>query len=326
MTSPTKHPSYFLSCDWGTSRFRLSLIKYGESVKPVCSISDSDGIKNVHKRWKASGKKNREQFYVQILQNKLVKLTKKTDSTRNIASLPLIISGMASSELGVRHLPYQSLPISAQAIHLITDHIPANPQFTHDIYLVSGLKTDDDVMRGEETLLLGVIAQHQIENGIVILPGTHSKHIHIADGTINGFTTFMTGELFELLSRQSILSETVEMPTNRSDKKGFVNGLNDSKHKSFMSQLFKIRSASLLHQTKRTYNYYRLSGQLIGSELQSLLPHSKQNIYIAGETKLLSLYNLACGHYKFSCQIIKQSDDLVAAGQQQILSSIINKT
>jgi len=325
MKKTNQHPSFFISCDWGTSRFRMSLVR-SNPVENICSISDTDGIKKVHKAWKKTGQLNQEKYFTEILRNKIAQLCNKTNTNHQLDSLPVIISGMASSELGLRHLPYQPLPIFAEANHLITKRILANPQFNHEIYLVSGLKTNDEVMRGEETLLLGVITKYQIKNGIVILPGTHSKHIYIADGVINDFTTFMTGELFELLSRQSILSETVEMPSNWSDKKGFKDGLNDSKHQSFMSQLFKIRSASLLHHKKGTYNFFRLSGQLIGSELKSLLPHRPENIYIAGEPKLLSLYKLACEHYNFPRQITKQSDNLLAAGHQQILYSIINNT
>jgi len=297
---------FFISCDWGTSRFRMSLVQ-GNPVKTVCSISDEDGIKNIHKRWKASGEQNQEYFYTQILRDKLMVLRKKTDNKHDIESLPFVISGMA------------------EAKHLGIHHIPAKPYFKHDIYVVSGLKTKDDVMRGEETLLLGVITKHQIENGIVILPGTHSKHIYITDGIVNDFTTFITGELFDLLSRQSILSETVDMPTNWNDIKGFKDGLNDSKQEALLSELFKIRSASLLHQNIGTYNYFRLSGQLIGFEIKSLVPRNPENIYIAGDSKLLSLYELACEHYNFSYQTIKQSDDLLAAGHLQILSSVINK-
>ena len=317
-----KPPSFFISCDWGTSRFRIALVQ-SNPLKPVCSLSDSDGIKKIYNRWEASKNSNQEDFYVQILSDKVAQLREKAGSNHDIDALPVIISGMASSELGLKHLPYQLLPIPASANNLITHHKPAYPQFEHDIYLVSGLKTDDDIMRGEETLLLGVIAQHHIENGTVILPGTHSKHIHIADGTIKEFTTFMTGELFELLSTQSILSKTVEMPTNWNDQEGFKEGLNDSKRDGFMSQLFKIRSTSLLHDKKGAYNYFRLSGQLIGSEIKWLVQHSTNNIYVAGTYKLLLLYKLACKSYNCSCQIVKQSKDLLAAGHLQI---IINNT
>ena len=84
----------------------------------------------------------------------------------------------------------------------------------HAVWMVSGLSTGADLMRGEESELLGVLAVPEFEplrcRALVVLPGTHSKQVRIEGGAVVDFRTFMTGELLELLSTKSLLGVSVE--------------------------------------------------------------------------------------------------------------------
>src|SRR5450432_1404958 len=121
---------------------------------------------------------------------------------------------MASSTLGMVELPYKELPFLADGSDLRVETIYANGLFHHDVLLISGARTGDDVMRGEETQLVGCAlgAGYATQAGeqVFIFPGTHSKHVVVREGRVIAFKTYMTGEFFELLSKKSILAGDVE--------------------------------------------------------------------------------------------------------------------
>src|SRR5690606_16000457 len=114
------------------------------------------------------------------------------------------------------------------------------------------------VMRGEEVMLLGLPAEF---SGLVIQPGTHSKHIRVDLGEISHFDTFMTGEVFDLLINHSILANSVAKPIlldiNHPDfEKGFLEGFEGE----FLKKIFKVRTRTLLSKKSPEDNYHFLSG------------------------------------------------------------------
>ncbi len=133
-----------------------------------------------------------------------------------LAGAPIAISGMASSSIGWQELPYARLPMSLDGSGLLwRDAEPLSLGDTeHRVILVSGARTDTDVLRGEETEVIGLFNLGELEQfqarSLVIKPGTHSKHVQVADGQLVDFATFMTGELFDVLSRHSILRYSIE--------------------------------------------------------------------------------------------------------------------
>ena len=100
--------STFISADWGTSSFRLRVIK-GTSV--VATFSSQAGIAATHSAWQTSGL-DREIFYRDVLEKAIDVLG------RNLSDTPVIISGMASSSIGMKELPYQQLPFNLDGANL----------------------------------------------------------------------------------------------------------------------------------------------------------------------------------------------------------------
>lgn len=129
--------------------------------------------------------------------------------------IPILLSGMASSSIGIRELPYAQLPASLNGENLIIENISSNLELQNEVFLISGLEKPGDVMRGEETQAIGwkYSSFDASSNCVLIVPGTHSKHITICDDRIVDFKTFMTGEIFELLTSHSILSDSVQRNT-----------------------------------------------------------------------------------------------------------------
>ena len=116
------------------------------------------------------------------------------------APRPILISGMASSSIGWRELPYACLPFPLDGSGARWQEIERVGE--HRVFVFSGLAAESDVLRGEETEVLGLAAGGALapfrEQALLVLPGTHSKHVRIEAGSITGFSTYMTGELFEV--------------------------------------------------------------------------------------------------------------------------------
>lgn len=271
----------FLSCDWGTSSFRLRLVQV-EGLVLLEEEKNSGGIAEAFKRWKdESGKENeRLSFYQAHLASEIAKLERKAGQA--VKGLPLIISGMISSTIGMKELPYKTLPFNTDGSNISLATIPVSKQLTNETLIIPGVSSDDDVMRGEETILVGCDAEEKDEAAIYIFPGTHSKHIFVQKGIATSFKTFMTGEFFDLLSSKSILANSIE-ETNIEDEvrnthfeEGFNKGLQDN----LLNASFHIRTNQLFKKNSPKENYEHLSGLLIGHELKELQQTPPHAIYL----------------------------------------------
>ena len=207
----------FLSCDWGTSSLRVRLADT-DSGEIFAEHRSETGIAETWRLWLASEKPETERihFYTSRLAEAISQLP-----VADYAALPLILSGMPSSSIGLKELPYRSFPFLWDPKQLLVEKINGEVKIKHPLYLVSGFTTGDDVMRGEETLLLGLDIPDDQEQ-MIIFPGTHSKHVLVKNKTGVDFRTYMTGELFNLLSGQSIL-RTAVFPGE--DEDSFAEGL-----------------------------------------------------------------------------------------------------
>ena len=285
----------FLSCDWGTSSLRLWLVDESGEIM-AASSSVYEGISAVHELWKQSGlaEKERIHFYVSVLQKHIKKI--EADAAINTGGIPVIVSGMASASIGIIELPYTELPAPLTGTELQYKKIEKTNDFLHDLVVISGARTNTDVMRGEETQLIGCFADKSIAEQIFIFTGTHSKHITIRLGTAISISTFMTGEFFELLAVKSILSGSVAAGSSIEDREcrlAFEQGVADSLRQNLLHYSFMVRTNQLFKRFSPTANYYYLSGLLIGTELNQLSKNKDVAITMVGEKKLVSNYLFA---------------------------------
>jgi len=249
--------NYFLSCDWGTSTFRLKLINAANGEAIAGEYSDQ-GIADTFARWKTT-ESTREAFYLDVLNHHILSLEKKVNL--KLDAVPVIVSGMASSSIGLMELPYSELPFDLSGSNLTIRGLPETSGFNHKITLISGVRSADDVMRGEETQLIGCTDPEQtvINDEIFVFPGTHSKHVHINNNQVTGFKTFMTGDFFELLSQKSILSTSVEKTNDLESPdqlSSFKAGVEEGATNNLLSAAFKVRTNNLclgLTQQLKTY-------------------------------------------------------------------------
>jgi len=238
--------------DWGTTAFRLWLVA-------------ADGLVLEERRTDEGLLSAQSLGFASILQSHLAAMGASE-------RLPVMICGMAGARQGWLEAPYVPSPAGFEAILAGAVRVP---DALREIRIVPGVAQGDaaapDVMRGEETQLAGIANLRREGRTIVCMPGTHSKWVEVRDGTLASFRTWMTGELFSVLSRHSILRHSIgEAPAGASETDvAFLawceEGLAHPAETAAL--LFRIRASSLLHDLSPEHASAALSGLLIGAEV-----------------------------------------------------------
>ncbi|SKB33813.1 2-dehydro-3-deoxygalactonokinase [Parapedobacter luteus] len=312
----------FLSCDWGTSRFRLRLVQVAD-LRVLATITHGRGIVDTFNSWKAQKgqRSSRKAFYVNVLKEAVTELSQKSGIT--LDGIPIVLSGMASATVGLAELPYKMLPFRLDGTDLLVETMDAQG-LEHRLILISGVKTDRDVMRGEETKVLGCasVLDGREEKQLLILPGTHPKHIWVMGGQAMAFETYMTGEFFELLTRHSILSASVTAGADVSDSMSrdyFREGVRTSQSFDLLHAAFMTRTNEVLRHVPKAANFYYLSGVLIGAELRGI--SADVPICLVGGPKHNPLYEWALSELGVPVAKTMDADEALIKGQQLIFSA-----
>lgn len=311
----------FFSCDWGTTSFRLRYVSVA-ALQVLAEETSGEGIAATFNLWKQSNKSEevRFDFYLSILKEKIKIIEQKLNVS--LAGTPIIISGMASSSIGMQELPYKHIPYAANGENLVTKKINKTPGLPHELLIISGVRTEDDVLRGEETQLAGC-APFSNDEMVFIFPGTHSKHILVKGGQVVGFNTYMTGDFFDLLANKSLLSSSVEKTiANEVSMPSFRKGVNEA-NTNLLHSAFLVRTNQLFNKFSKQENYFYLSGLLIGQELKDLKNYNAATIFLVGTNELNAFYTTAL-EILFPGIIINSTsaDEVTIRGQYVIYSML----
>ena len=304
----------FISCDWGTSRLRLRLVD-STPGGIVASHTTDEGIRRIANA--SPTVKQRRGLLGETLERGINALAPDLPS-----DLPVVMSGMASSNLGWEELPYAALPaaVDGGTLHFVDVFHAARR-----VRLVSGLRSETDVMRGEETELIGLFStpgrRPLSENCTVILPGSHSKHVRVSAGRIVDFTTFLTGELFELLTRRSTLANAAEPEFH---PEAFAAGVAASRTLGLSAALFQTRARVVLGSLPASGSRAFLSGALIGAELSTLCGDAARPLVLAAGPDLTREYSLALRELLPDCRVTEitpaEHAAAVVAGHKLVLN------
>lgn len=208
-----------------------------------------------------------------------------------------LICGMAGARQGWMEAPYLDVPADLEALARRAV-VPAVSEALLSPRILPGIcqrhTGQEDVMRGEETQLLGLGALWPGFSGVVCMPGTHSKWVQLAGRRVGRFSTAMTGELFDVLRTHSVLRHSCAGPIqgpHRND--GFQAGLaaGIEAPQKLPTMLFKVRAGSLLSGRTADWCAGFLSGLLIGAEIGAQRDWIGQSeIAIVGDAALADLY------------------------------------
>ncbi|WP_024479569.1 2-dehydro-3-deoxygalactonokinase [Cellulophaga baltica] len=275
---------YFISCDWGTSNFRLRVVATS-NLKIIAEHKTNQGIKTLFEQYTAQKTKKQSAFFAEYLTSQISQLP---EEHRNHM---VVTAGMASSNIGLFEMAYANFPLQANGDNLKWKYLKVN---THlEVLLISGAKTETGMMRGEEIQAIGLNDQLASYNeGILLLPGTHSKHLAYHNATFIDLKNFMTGELFEVLSQKSILSNSIEVKSTKFEAEPFIEGVTLGLKGLLSTSLFSVRARHILQNKAKESNYYFLSGLLIGDEIK-YLKNTDKTIFLAAPDPVYSLYKIA---------------------------------
>jgi 2-dehydro-3-deoxygalactonokinase len=293
-------PSW-IAVDWGTSNVRAWAMAADGRVLAE-AVSD-EGM----------GKLARDGF-----EPALVRLIGPWLETRP----PVIACGMVGSRQGWHEAPYRAVPCTPLDGAGQVTAPTVDPRLS--VRIAPGLKqtTPADVMRGEETQIAGALRLMPGYDGVLCLPGTHSKWVQISAGEVVSFQTFMTGEMFALLSEASVLRHG--MQGGGWDEAAFDGGVTDgmARPERIAARLFALRAEGLITGLSPQAARARLSGLLIGAELAASRPYwLGQRVTLIGAETLSAAYARALAQQEVKAQRLSAPDCTLAG-----LSSLAHQT
>ena len=294
MNSAVSEPA-LIGIDWGTSSLRAFLI--GTQGEVLDSVTTGEGIMQIPDR-------NFDAVFDRLV-----------GSFPSNAGLPIVVSGMITSRNGWVETPYVTMPTGPE--HLARSLVRHQSQSGALIHFVTGATTEHisgpDVMRGEETQIIGSAALG-LSDGVFVMPGTHSKWVHVAGGKIQDFATYMTGEVFASLKDHTILGTLMEV--GDFDLPAFQKGVSAAQDRraNLLHDLFHVRTLPLMGKLKETETADFLSGLLIGTEIVAALRKNEaaKRVTIVGRNDLADRYEIALQAVGISCH--RAPDDIAAKG------------
>lgn len=265
----------WIAVDWGTTNLRAFAVS--STNKILAEAKSKDGMSSL----------GPHEFEGALL--KLVEpwLNNRTD-------IPVYTCGMVGAKQGWKETAYCPVPCAP-----VSDVKPVRVNTVDNrlrVHILPGLSQSEpaDVMRGEETQIAGLISKHPNYTGTVCLPGTHSKWVKVVDGHVTGFQTFMTGEIFDLISSKSVLRHSLS--TRDENFEDFVHAARKAMHDpgGVMRELFGIRARSLVVSDSVGSEKAHLSGMIIGQELGLTWRYWENTaVDIIGSANVAELYEVA---------------------------------
>jgi 2-dehydro-3-deoxygalactonokinase len=240
----------------------------------------------------------------------------------------VLMAGMVGSRSGWREVPYVACPAGLEQIAAGVVELDAAALPGRRVAIVPGVSqreagTPPDVMRGEETQVFGLL-ERLAGSGphTVCLPGTHSKWVQVHEGRIVSLRTAMTGEMYALLRRHSLLAALMPAPDegDADDPGAFAQGVAASAADGGLAhQLFGVRTLGLFGELGPAGAPSYLSGLLIGHELRALHSGGGGVVHLVGGATLVQRYLRTLALLGAAAQA--HGEDLSAAGLHRIATA-----
>jgi 2-dehydro-3-deoxygalactonokinase len=239
---------------------------------------------------------------------------------------------MAGSSIGWREVPYAHVPYPLDGSGSRVETLPPieHERGRHEVWLLGGLKTSGDVMRGEETEVLGLLADPGLSRHraacLLVLPGTHSKHVTVREDAVRDFTTYMTGELFADLQEVGILRHSIARSSAAGEpaleeqpalEEALRLGARHSLTRGLSGALFQVRTNALLGGMDPLRNRWFLSGVLLGAEARDAIERSPPGLPI-----VLAAGKAFSRAYAVAFETVGGGDRLVTVAPEIVESSV----
>jgi 2-dehydro-3-deoxygalactonokinase len=288
-----------IAVDWGTSRLRAMLVD--SKGRFLADAASNEGIGAM-----ADG---HEAAFERLV--------------AGWPKVPAIMAGMVGSRQGWREAAYVPCPASPQTV--AEKLLRFETSRGRPVAIVPGLtirspRRDGDVIRGEETQIVGLIDRNPDFAGVAILPGTHSKWVTVTAGAVTDFQTYLSGEMFDLLAHHSFLRHSVaESGSDLTASPDFTLAVRRVAEEGlpFLAGIFSVRVRQLLDGVDPADNLAYLSGLVIGGEVAAAraLGHlaTGERIAIIGAKALARAYAKALALLGREAEVL-DGKDLVVGG------------
>lgn len=283
----------FLAVDWGTTNRRVFLIEEG---RVRSARRDPLGVRQMDPR----------DYEAEV--NAL---------RQSLGDAPMLLAGMVGSTIGWKNTGYAAAPAGFAEIADALTWIDRRTAIVPGVSMQEGAHID--VMRGEEVHFLGAAALGAItETDLLCQPGTHNKWATMAQERIVGFTTVMTGEIFELLRVHSILAHDLSGEVNAGDE--FLQGVHEGARQDIMASLFSVRAKSVLGLAPPGYGAAFVSGLLIGADVSNRIKCGKR-VHVIANPAVGKLYGAAISALGGDA-ILMDSETAFVAGISRLASMV----
>ena len=205
----------------------------------------------------------------------------------------ILASGMITCEFGLCPLPHIAAPAGIRELHASMHEVVMESISHIPFVFIRGVKTvgetvaDTDMMRGEETELMGLLSSDLTPNTLYILPGSHSKLIETDHaGRICRFATMLTGEMIASLAEGTILKDAVDLSITDRDPAFLLDGCKYAMEHGINEALFKVRILKNLFSRTPVEVYSFFLGVILSSEIQAILRATPTRVVIGGKAQI----------------------------------------
>lgn len=269
--------STYITIDGGTTSTRVNLVKdkvIDDTIK--LDIGARASIDN-------------RQKYVLSIKNAIDEIIarNKAETVERI-----LASGMITCEFGLCNLPHINTPASIAELHDTMYETTLPDISSIPFVFIRGVKTDSksiadfDMMRGEETELMGILNE-EYDECIYILPGSHSKIIKTdKKGRILSFSTMLSGEMIVSLSQSTILKDAVDLSITQINNDYLLKGYDFAKSEGINKALFKVRILKNNFGCSKEEVYSFFMGVILCAEITNILNDTAETIVLGGKAQI----------------------------------------
>lgn len=304
----------FLTIDGGTTNTRIGLLR-DDVLTDTIKISGGAGAA----RQNAEGQK-------EAIRGGICTILQR-NGLRECDVERILASGMITSEYGLCNLPHLIAPAGLTELHngMVEISLPEISHipfvFMRGVKLAGDSFADTDMMRGEETELMG-IADPAFGECVYVLPGSHSKVIKTdAQGRIEQFSTLLSGEMFYALSQHTILGDAVDMTCAETDETYLLQGYRYAKENGINKALFKTRVLKNLFgcTAAQTGSFFR--GAILCDEICEILRYPVSTVVVGGKKQMREATCIILRHTsnrQVHCLTDAEVEESVTRGQLRI--------
>ena len=199
---------------------------------------------------------------------------------------------MITSEYGLHEIKHLTAPVGIKELHCAMQKKIINDISGIPFYFIPGVKNDADtpenadMMRGEETELMGLINENSSDY-VYVLPGSHSKLILLDEQQrISSFQTMLTGEMISALSQHTILKGTVDLNVSQYDVSSLITGYEYCLNYGINKALFTTRILKNIFNKSDIENYSYFLGVVLANEIEALRKCKKNGVIIGGKSQI----------------------------------------